>query len=519
MMNYTTRYAIDPVSAKFHNDFEHEQKLLTGAVGVGKTFTCLMDSLFFCMRAIPPSQRLHTGARIGRILVFRRTYPRLDTTTLESMRKLFGPALKVKGGYPITAQLNNFPDAFNTGDTIDIEFILMAIGSVYNEDELHKLRSLEITCAYGNEISEYEDPQIISLVYGRCGRFPDAIKVPDPDKGVLVHLTDESGRPVGYQGQRQVIGDFNKGDDSHWTATWHLNLNNERPSSVAIHDYPAPVIAIRDAEGDIVRYEPNPEAESFASKQPGGIKYWMDQLELNKHNAEYVTTLILNKYTKTKHGKAVFQNFNPDKHIIREKLDINPSKFTVVGFDHSGLNPAMLFFQIGSNGVVALRELVAFDTPPDDFIHKIFVPFVVANRLNREELDIVCDPADPRGRSIGGDLTIVRALHKLGFIKAHPAGQWGRDPERMIRIVNESFSRDMLYLVSNLEYAVGAVSGGYVYKKLKANVEATSLRPDKDNKYSHISDALMLGVCHIRLGQGGGGNAEFRSVGFADSVI
>jgi hypothetical protein len=516
-MNFTARYALDPIAAKFHNDFEHHTKLLTGAVGTGKTFTCLMECVMFCMRVIPPTQREFTGSRKGRVLVFRKSYPRLETTVIESVKKLFGPTISLRYGYPIEALQVGIPDVYHPGETIDIEWLFYAMADETSKDEIDKLRSLEVTCAYGNEISEYGSSDIIPLVFGRCGRYPEAVKEPNAE-GVLVPVM-RNGKPVGYCGERQVIGDYNKGFNDTWVAEWHTKPST-RPKSVAIHDYPPPIIEVVDADGEVLRYEPNPEAEAYASKQPGGFSYWVDQLEMNKHNRPYIETLLLNRYISRSSGRRVFSRYEDSRNLIPEKSvpEINPAKTIFIGFDHSGLNPAMSIMQIGTHGIYILAELYAFDAAPDEFIHSVFIPYVVERDWPREGLDIICDPADPRGRSIGAHMTMVKALHTLGFTRAHPAGPWGRDPERMIRLVNESFVRGLLHVSPRCEFTLTAIRSGYRYRELRSNVVAESLRPVKD-QYSHIADAIGLAVGHIRLGFTGAGNAASGPIGVSEGIV
>jgi len=178
----------------------------------------------------------------------------------------------------------------------------------------------------------------------------------------------------------------------------------------------------------------------------------------------------------------------------------------------------MSVMQTGDKGIILCDELVAFDTPPDDFLHSIFLPWFANKQWRRDAVEIVCDPADPRGRSIGGDLTIVKALHRLGFVRAHPApSAWGRDPRRMIRAVNESFSRGILVLNPGLKWTGEAYAGRYAYRNLNSNVSAVAATPTK-NEWSHIADASMYGVCMIRLGAGNANMHEF-DIAFGEAAI
>lgn len=492
----TSDYAIDPFSAAFHNDHENLMKFLTGAVGVGKSWTCIFDLIFHACRAIPPTQRQHTGERRARIAMLRKTYPRLETTVLRSLSAIFRNTLKITYGFPIIAEVR-VPDPYHPGESIDIEFVLLAIGDETNEDELKKLRSLEITSAYVNEVNEYGTPGFLGELLGRCGRFPTAAKRVGPS-GVLENILDKDGRPIGYTGGKLLVADYNKGSIDGWTAKWHLNEKQERPEGVAFFDYPSPVLEVRDTEGNLVGFEANPEAATFASKQPAGVDYWLDLAKANRNDEVYVNSLILNKYGSVRYGTPVFQNFKRDVHVLKSNVVPSRNQGLVIGFDHSGLQPAMSLMQTGHKGIVLLDELVAFDTLPDDFLHNVFVPWWHALGIPRNQVEIICDPADQRGRSI--DVTMVVALQKLGFVRARPAASsWGRDPTRMIRVVNEAFARGMLHLNPKMEWTVQACAGAYSYKRLNSNYSALSLSPIK-NEWSHIADAIQYGVTHIRLG-------------------
>jgi hypothetical protein len=510
-------YAIDPVAAGFHNDHESWFKLLTGSVGVGKTWSSIWDLVFHACRAVPPAQRHFTGERKAKYLIARKTYPRLETTTLASLQAIFKKTIRVQYGYPIYATVV-VPDPFNPSEHIDIEFVLMAISSAEDEQELAKLRSLELTGAYVNEIDEYDTGNIVSKIFDRCRRFPAAVKAVNPGTGVLEDVLGNNGKPVGYTGDAVIVADYNKPEDEHWLCLWHRNEHDERPKGVAFYDYPSPLLEVKDTSGTVVSYTPNPEAASFVSKQPSGITYWLEKVETSKHDPMYIQRMILNRYGSVSHGAGVFQNFDRARHVLPARVVVDAHRHIVIGFDHSGLNPAMSVMQVGTKGIIVVDELVAFDTPPDDFLHAVFVPWFVNQKWKRADVEIVCDPADPRGRSIGGSMTMVQALHKLGFTRAHPApGTWGRDPKRMIRNVNEALSRGMLFLNPANKWTNEAFGGRYAYRRLKSSINATSAEPTK-NEWSHIADAVQLGVNMIRLGAGGVG-ATHQGVSFGEGVI
>jgi hypothetical protein len=491
-----SNYAVDPYSAEFHNDHTSLMKFLTGAVGIGKSWTCIFELMFHACRAIPPTQRKHTGSRRARIAIIRKTYPRLQTTVLVSLQSIFRNSLKITYDYPIVAEVT-VPDPFSPGESIDLEFILLAIGDEKHEDELKKLRSLEITSAYVNELNEYDTPGFLGELLGRCGRYPTAAKEIGPS-GVLEDILGSDGKPVGYTGGKLLIGDYNKGGVESWTAKWHMDEKGERPDNVRFFDYPAPIVEVRDTNDVVVGYEANPLAATFASKQPAGVAYWLELAAASKADTHYIHSLLLNKYGSVRYGNPVFSNFKRESHVLPSRVRADSQRGMVIGFDHSGLQPAMCLMQTGAKGIILLDELVAFDTTPDDFLHSIFVPWWHSLGLPRGSVEIVCDPAEQRGRSI--DVTMVRALQQLGFVRAHPASStWGRDPGRMIRVVNESFSRGMLHLNPSLDWALRACAGAYSYRKLNSSFSATSATPTKD-QFSHIADAIQYGVTHIRLG-------------------
>lgn len=497
----SSTYAIDPIAAQFHNDWDSWFKPLTGAVGTGKTWACIWELVFHACRSVPPSQRVHTGERRAKYAIVRRTAPRLETTTLASLEKIFKKNLSTSGQYPIYADVR-VPDPFNAGDHIDIQFILIAISDATDEQENAKLRSLEITGAYINELDEYPSHDIVSKVFDRCRRFPDAIKKVGPS-GVLENVVDADGKPVGYQGQGLVVADYNKPEEAHWLCKWHRNVEGERPTGVAFYDYPAPLLEVKDADGVVIDHTPNPEAASYISKQPSGITYWLEKVVTSRHDRSYIERMIMNRYGSTASGKGVFTNYDFTRHRLKEVAAINPNRPVVIGFDHSGMNPAMSIMQAMDKGIVLLEELVAHDITPDDFLHSVFLLWLSRQNLQRHTIEIVCDPADPRRMGAAGDLTMVKNLHKLGFSRAHPApATWGRDPKRMIRGVDESFSRGILFHNPGLRWTGEALGGKYCYRAIRSSYGNFSQTPDK-NAHSHIADAIMLGVNMIRLGSAG----------------
>jgi hypothetical protein len=95
-------YAVDPIAAKFHNDRTSWLKIITGSVGTGKTWACIMDLVFHACLVVPPSQRQYTGERKARYAIIRRTAPRLETTVQVTIEKIFKKTAKIHGQYPTT---------------------------------------------------------------------------------------------------------------------------------------------------------------------------------------------------------------------------------------------------------------------------------------------------------------------------------------------------------------------------------------------------------------------------------
>ena len=223
--NPTFDFSAAPTCAAFIQDTQSPFKIIIGPVGSGKTTVCLVD----CMK-IASEQMVNpaTGMRHSRIAMIRNTSGELKTTTIKSWEECWPPEHcgSVRMTAPMTHRIVR-PSYGILGDEgfrpgLDAEFIFIPLDK---PKDVRHLRSLELTAAYVNEVSEVP-PAIITMLRRRIGRFPK--KVTLPSGRVL-----EAVRP-------SIIADMNEVDEDHWMS----DREREAPQGWSFFHQPPAVLEV-----------------------------------------------------------------------------------------------------------------------------------------------------------------------------------------------------------------------------------------------------------------------------------
>jgi hypothetical protein len=441
---------------------------IRGPVGSGKSVGSCIE-LFRRACAQEPDEN---GIRKTRWAVIRNTNPQLQTTTIKTWLDWFPENVwgKFRWSPPYTHHIKK-------GD-LDAEVIFLALDK---PDDVKKLLSLELTGAFINEAREVPKA-IVDAATMRVGRFPSM----------------KDGGPTWYG----VIMDTNAPEEDHW---WPI-MNGEvplpehitreeaamlvKPPDWEFFTQPGGMVEKRGQDGEVIGYEMNKDAENRDNLTPdyyrkiiqGKTKSWIDVYVRNK-----LGTLV--------EGKPVYPDWDADVHLADEQLLPVPNAPIVIGMDF-GLTPAAVFCQQFRGRWLVLRELVAFDMGAARFATQVR-QFLATEFPENPRYTIWGDPAgDYRAQT---DETTPFQILRAAGLKALSAPT--NDPALRIDAVTSCLTRTLdhkpgLLIDPRCSYLSKGFDGGYHYRKLNVSGgERYDDKPEKNNKYSHVHDALQYALC------------------------
>jgi len=442
---------------------------LQGPVGSGKSVGSCIKIMMLASQQTADTE----GVRRTRWAVIRNTNPQLKTTTIKTWLEWFPEDKwgKFNWSPPYTHHIK-------VGD-IDTEIIFLALD---RPDDVKKLLSLELTGAWVNEAREIPK-SIIDAITMRLGRFPPMI----------------GGGPSWYG----MFCDTNPPPEDHW---WPIMSGSapmpewmgheeamtlKRPDDWTFYTQPAGMVEEKDAEGLVVSYDLNPDAENamyhvegyYPKMIQGKTKSWIDVYVMNR-----MGTLV--------EGKPVYNQFSRDTHVAKEPINVLQTD-VYVGIDF-GLTPAAVFAQRQMGRWHVLREIVAVDMGMVRFSGLLHEQMADLNEAAASPLNykVYGDPAgDQRAQT---DETTPFEILRRNKIKAYPTGT--NDVALRIESVNSSLVRMVegragLLVDPSCKVLVAGFEGGYHYRRLQVTGERFTESPEK-NRFSHVHDAfqyLMLG--------------------------
>ena len=456
---------------------------IRGPVGSGKSVGCCIE----IMRRAAQQEPDANGVRKTRWAVIRNTNPQLKTTTIKTWLDWFPEDQWGKFSW-----VPPFTHRIKVGD-IDCEVIFLALDK---PEDVKKLLSLELTGAFVNEAREVPK-EIIDACTMRVGRFPSM----------------KDGGPTWYG----VIADTNAPEEDHWWpvmagetpmpehVTREQALMLVKPDDWEFFTQPGGMIETRDKDGEVTGYELNPLAENRKHLTPdyypkiiqGKTKSWID-------------IYVLNRLGVLVDGKPVYADWDNDKHIAEERIVAAPGVPMVIGMDF-GLTPAAVFCQNIRGRWIVLKELVAFDMGADRFAKQVRT-FLATEFPNHANNYIIW--GDPAGdyRAQTDETTPFQVLRANGLTaRAAPTN----DVALRIDAVTGTLTRTLdhkagLLVDPTCTYLIKGFDGGYHYRKLNVSGgERFEDKPEKNNKYSHVHDALQYALC------GGGESRKMTSTGEA----
>lgn len=324
---------------RFMADNTSRATIIQGPIGSGKTLACMMK---IWMTALKQNKQ-RDGFRRCRAHIFRDTYQKLKDTTLKSWLQWFPEDLfgKFYASPPLRHEIR-------CGD-VELDAHFVALEDEWNVDYF---RSLDTTICYFNEL-QYMPRLLFDEAVSRVGRYPRVI-----DGGAV---------------DPQVIGDMNAPDEHHWVPIMRGEVAipdffsaeqrraHVKPDTWNFYIQPPGLIEVKDREGEIARYEPNPRAENLKYLPPN---YYLNVIE-GKTKA-WIDANVLNRVSPRRDGKPVLRDFSRAVHVAKKKLEPIEGVELMVGVDF-GRQPCAIFGQCVRGNWTVLDELIARDMGASQF--------------------------------------------------------------------------------------------------------------------------------------------------------
>lgn len=335
-----------------------------GPVESGKTLGSI-SKVYEGMCTIP---RCKDGIRRSKWLIYRPTYPELLETVIPDFLEWFPEAVYgvFKGsGEPMRYEMR-FAD-------VEAEVIFMALDPK-TETYKKKLRSLQVTGAYGNEI-QFQSLSVFNAVTQRTGRYPNRKMCPDYDRKKR-HWADLNAPEHHNHWVLYMRGDTPIPSDM----SSDLAMAYEIPEGWEFYVQPPAVIETLDEKGDLAGYRLNTEAENLQNMGndpyiPGLGGLTRDEIDRDYRN--------ITRARKT--GANRYPGFQRDRHVAKRTLRADPNYPILLGCD-GGASPAVTFWQKIGNRWFGLDALIERNlTTPE------FVPMIVERLHERFAFAMAAD--------------------------------------------------------------------------------------------------------------------------------
>ena len=456
----TDKIYIPSPTGKLFADSNHFVNLVIGPYGSGKSTMCVQH----IVRSACNMPRWFNGRRRSRWAVVRNTSGELVSTTLQTWLTWFGGLGDIKKRQK---PLLTYEHVFNDGHGIvELDLIFIALD---RPDDVRKVKSLELTGVYLNELSEL--PQnVLSHFKGRVnGRYPSRSFCADPY----------------WSG---IIADTNPPDEDHWIyQDFEVNVT---PNYKVFHQ---PSGLITDEKGDFVKDSEGNYVQNMLADNANHLSHDYYPKLAEKQTEGFIKVYCGGKYGLVESGKRVYPEYNDDIHSVA-KLEATQGSSLHLGWDF-GLTPACIVIEVTSRGQVkVLKEYIAEDMGIRTFAKNVVIPQLSIDFPYNKIGTSTADPAGMAGDAIMEELSCIGELNQLG-IKTEPA--YTNDPEVRINSVryflNTLVDGRPALIICRTGCPVlrkGFVSG-YHFKRMSISGDERHQDKPNKNKYSHPHDALQ----------------------------
>lgn len=452
-------YRPNPTGELFHAD-NHFVKLIIGPYGSGKSTICVNEIVKEACRM----PKWYNGRRRAKWLVIRNTSGELQSTTLQTWLQWFGDLGDIKKRQK---PLLTYEHYFSDGDgIIELELVFIALD---RDEDIRKLKSIEATGAYINELSEV--PQVVlHHLIGRVNhRYPSKSFCSEPY----------------WSG---IIADTNPPDEDHWI---HKDFELNPTPNYKIFHQPSGLMTNddgsfqKDKEGN---YIANPDCDNYENLSSD---YYVKLAE--KRSEGFIKVYCAGKYGIVESGKRVYPEYNDDIHSVN-KLEAIQGLPIHLGWDF-GLTPACIVIQITPRGQIrVLKEYIAEDMGIRTFAKNVIIPSLPVDFVYNKVGESEADPAGAMGDQIIEELSCVGELNNLG-IKTNTASTNEIDTRiSAVRyFLNAMIDGQPAFLLDREKCPIlrkGFING-YHFKRMSISGDERYHDKPNKNRFSHIQDSLQ----------------------------
>lgn len=455
-------YIPNPSGELFHDD-DSFVKLIMGPYGSGKSTICIHQIVrHACTMPIWKS-----GRRRAKWLIIRNTSGELQSTTLQTWLTWFSELGDI---HKRQKPLLTYEHTFNDGNgVIELELVFIALD---RPEDIRKLKSIEATAAYINEISEVPQAVLHHLIGRVNHRYPSPSFCSAPY----------------WSG---IIADTNPPDEDHWI--FKDFEENPTPNYKIFHQ---PSGLMQNTDGSFEKdkdgnYIQNTECDNHANLSKD---YYVKLAE--KRSEGFIKVYCAGKYGIVESGKRVYPEYNDDLHSVNH-LEAIQGTAIHLGWDF-GLTPACIVFQISPRGQFRLlKEYVAEDMGIRTFAKNIVIPGLTRDFPYCKVGESEGDPSGANGDQIMEELSCIGELCALG-IKTNAAST--NDIEVRISSVRY-FLNNMIdgqpgFVLSRDGAPItrkGFING-YHFKRLAISGDERYQEKPNKNRFSHPHDATQYGA-------------------------
>lgn len=446
----------------FHSDDTFVQ-LIMGPYGSGKSTICVNKIVqHACSMPV-----WFNGRRRAKWLIIRNTSGELQSTTLQTWLTWFGDLGVIRKRQK---PLLTYEHTFNDGKgIIELELVFIALD---RDEDIRKLKSIEATAAYINELSEVPQAVLHHLIGRVNHRYPSQAFCSEPY----------------WSG---IICDTNPPDEDHW-----INKDFEQNPTPNYKVFHQPSGLIQNQDGSFSKdkegnYIANPDCDNYKNLSSD---YYVKLAE--KRSEGFIKVYCGGKYGIVESGKRVYPEYNDDIHSV-PRLDAIQGLPIHLGWDF-GLTPACIVIQITPRGQVRiLKEYTAEDLGIRTFAKNVVLPNLPVDFPYNKVGESEADPAGSSGDQIMEELSCIGELNNLG-IKTNPANTNDID----VRIssvryfLNAMIDGQPALLLSRDGCPIlrkGFING-YHFKRLSVSGDERYQDKPNKNKFSHSHDACQYVV-------------------------
>jgi hypothetical protein len=443
---------IPTATGKLAHDDSSFVRLIMGPYGSGKSTWCINE----IVRRTCAMPVWFNGRRRARWAIVRNTSGELQSTTLQTWLTWFGDLGDI---HRRQKPLLTYEHTFNDGKgVIELELIFLALD---REEDLRKIKSLEVTGAYINELSEV--PQgALSHFKGRVNhRYPSRSFCDEPY----------------WSG---IIADTNPPDVDHWI---YKDFEIKKLDSYKLFKQPPGLI--KDADE---KWQQNIHCDNYNNL---AHDYYTKLAE--GQGEDFVKVYCLGEYGSVGFGKKVYPEYNDDIHS-RPNIQAIQGDPIHLGWDF-GLTPACIVCQISPRGQLRiLKEYTSEDMGIRTFAKNIVLPSLQRDFPYNKIGISRGDPSGIAGDDIMEELSCIGELNSLGINTAPALSNELESRIGSVRYFMNTMIDGQPAFVISREGCVQLRRGftkDYCYKRISVGGEERYREIPHKNFSSHVHDSLQ----------------------------